>query len=71
MDTDRSLSSTAHDQRVIDRLDRIQAKLDQIENFVQSNRIEIAKLQTKSAIFASVAGIIGGIASSFGLDFRK
>ena len=71
MDTDRRRISREHDQIVIDRLDRIQAKLDQIENFVQSNRIEIAKLQTKSAIFASVAGIIGGIVSSLGLDFRK
>ncbi len=68
MDTDRRHASREHDQLVIDRLDRIQDKLDKIENFVQNNRIEIAKLQTKSAIFAAIAGIIGGALSSLGLN---
>jgi septal ring factor EnvC (AmiA/AmiB activator) len=61
----------SHDELVIDRLERIQDKLDKIENFVQSNRIEIAKLQTKSAIFASIAGVVGGVLSSLGLDNFK
>jgi len=72
MDNERRRALREHDQLVIDRLDRIQDKLDKIENFVQNNRIEIAKLQTKSAIFAAVAGVIGGVLSSLGLDnFRR
>ena len=72
MDNERRRALREHDQLVIDRLDRIQDKLDKIENFVQSNRINIAKLQTKSAIFAAVAGVIGGVLSSLGLDnFRR
>lgn len=68
MNENRRSELRAHDQLVIDRLDRIQEQLDKITEFVQSNRIEIAKLQTKSAIFASIAGIIGGALSSLGLN---
>ena len=68
MDNERRRALREHDRLVIGRLDRIQEQLDKITEFVQSNRIEIAKLQTKSAIFASIAGIIGGALSSLGLN---
>lgn len=57
-----------HDELVIDRLERIQQQLDKLSDFVQGNRIEIAKLQTKSAIFAAIAGVVGGALSSLGFN---